>query len=332
MATLVRESKTIASHFEGLYLWVFRKSEKKIPPADIDGFIQGLRLSLSDQDNEHASHPPPQKGKWKTKASGVNPISTTVPTIPSVSIPDQLNGSVDLGFPHPKKDFFGDQTTTFTNKSRGSSLSLDPAVTPQPLAEPPGTTLVTSVGRRSQIPTDFPLANTTTTAEPLRKMINPDETRMSSVTTPPPPQFLVDHVVNPSMEYLDRWITRSREEIPPGTQPVINHRMLSSLPEGSADALADEWMFQTLNEALIFVVKAGSNKDIRRASAVRALLGPTKGRAGRHAAPVQLGGPIVCLVYSSKSLSIGNLFWTGIDFWEETRLCEKLRMALFGPG
>ena len=84
--------------------------------------------------------------------------------------------------------------------------------------------------------------------------------------------------------------------------------------------LTDEWMSQTLSEALTFGEKTGPVGDIQRALAAHALLCPAKGRAGRPTSPIQLGGPIVCVDYSSQSLSIGNLFRTGIDFGGATHV------------
>lgn len=90
-----------------------RKSEKKIPPADIDGYIQGLRLPLAEQDNKHVSKPPHPKGRWETKASGVNCVPLVVSPPPPVSISDQQDDSMGLKLPEPNKESFGAQTTAF---------------------------------------------------------------------------------------------------------------------------------------------------------------------------------------------------------------------------
>ena len=70
-----------------------RKSEKKILPADVDGYIQGIRLSLDEQDAKYV-HKPPAEGKYvrksprpngkeKDKAIGVNRLASN--ETPSVS-------------------------------------------------------------------------------------------------------------------------------------------------------------------------------------------------------------------------------------------------------
>ena len=150
--------------------------------------------------------------------------------------------------------------------------------------------------------------------------------------TSPMPKFLVGPVINPSMEALDRRLSRSNIVLPPEIQPVAKHRILRSLPGEMTDSPSDDWFLHTLSESLIFVEKTGTEKDSQRAAAVHALIGHLKGRAGRPAAPIQLGGPIVCVDYSSQSLSIGNLFWTGIDFGETSHLGNKPRAALSEPG
>ena len=80
---------------------------------------------------------------------------------------------------------------------------------------------------------------------------------------------------------------------------------------------------RNLRDALIFLAKTGSQNDSQRAISLNALLYPPKGRAGRPDAPIQLGGPIVCVDYSSQSVSIGTLFRTGVDFGEISRLWGK---------
>ena len=195
----------------------------------------------------------------------------------------------------------------------GSSLSPDPGILPLFPDAQPGTTSVTNVELRSQIPRNSPLVNTTTVEEPTRRMINPDDTWVR-LETAPLPQFLAGLAINTAMEYLDRWPTRSRVDIPSDIEPVIKHRMLSSLPEGSLDTPTDERLFRTLNEALTFVEKTGAKKDCPRALAVHALLCPTKGRSGRPTAPIQLGGAIVCGLLITKTIN-RKLVLDGGRFW-----------------
>ena len=48
-----------------------RRSEKKLLPAYIDGFIQGLRSSLKEEETQDAKPPPANtKAKYKPKESG----------------------------------------------------------------------------------------------------------------------------------------------------------------------------------------------------------------------------------------------------------------------
>ena len=70
-----------------------RKSEKKIPPADVDGYIKGLILSLAEQDAKYVPKPPPEgkyvrksprpNGKEKAKAIGADRLESNA--TPAVS-------------------------------------------------------------------------------------------------------------------------------------------------------------------------------------------------------------------------------------------------------
>ena len=61
------------------------KSEKKIPPADVDGAVQTLRLALAEQDSQYIPKTVTvdtlpvktirTKGKRKLKAIGVNRVA-----------------------------------------------------------------------------------------------------------------------------------------------------------------------------------------------------------------------------------------------------------------
>ena len=67
---------------------------------------------------------------------------------------------------------------------------------------------------------------------------------------------------------------------------------------------------------MAFLSKTVSKKHSRRAIAALALLQGRKtmnGRAGRPMALVHMGDPIVCVDYSPQTVSVGSLFWMGID-------------------
>ena len=183
---------------------------------------------------------------------------------------------------------------------------------------------------RSKTPEDLTLVNTTTMEEPLGKMVCPSDDWMMLGTTPVP-QFLVEHETNPFMDALGQWISRSNIVIPMGIQPVVKHRILSSAPESGDKHPTDEWFQRTLIEALIFVWKTGNKKDSQRAAALHAVIAPTKSRAGLPSTAIHFGEPITGAEYSSQSLSIGNLFWTGVDFGETTHLGNKLRADCLSP-
>lgn len=57
----------------------------------------------------------------------------------------------------------------------------------------------------------------------------------------------------------------------------------------------------------------------------------TQREGGPTGYPIQSGDPIVCVDYSSKSVPIGSLFWTGIDFGAISHLGGKPRTALSEP-
>ena len=77
-------------------------------PADSDGFIQGIRLSLAEQDAQYAPQPqvgkyvpkiPRPKGKEKAKASGAKRLASNLTPLPfSVSVG---SGGNDAGAPRP---------------------------------------------------------------------------------------------------------------------------------------------------------------------------------------------------------------------------------------
>ena len=79
-----------------------------------------------------------------------------------------------------------------------------------------------------------------------------------ALETTHPPQFLVGPTITPLMGYLDLWRTRSTAELPAEIAPVIKHRILCSMPDGTQESPSDEWFTQTLRDALIFMEKTGS--------------------------------------------------------------------------
>lgn len=126
---------------------------------------------------------------------------------------------------------------------------------------------------------------------------------------------------------------RSLPEIPTHADiaPVIQHRAMSSMPECGTVRQNDEWMMKTLCEDLTFLIQTGSEKDIQRSPAAIALLremNHTKGRAGRPAALISTGGPMVCVDYSSQTVSVGDLSWTSIDIGENLPIGGNAHGAL----
>ena len=48
--------------------------------------------------------------------------------------------------------------------------------------------------------------------------------------------------------------------MPPAITPVVKNRIQSSMTDGMQELPTDEWMPQTLSEAITFLVKTGSKK------------------------------------------------------------------------
>lgn len=133
-------------------------------------------------------------------------------------------------------------------------MPTDTALPTPSLGESPGTTGVTIVGRRCEVPADLSLINMTVMEEPLRKMVTKDETWVT-METRSTPQFLVESVARPMVVRLGQWCARRKAVIPPEIAPVVKRRIVSGIPEGSPDALTGECFRRTLDEAPAFLEK-----------------------------------------------------------------------------
>ena len=249
------------------------KSEKKILPADVDGVVQGLRAALAEQDKQYVPataiiDPVPVKTvrpkvKTKSKASGVNRVTSVyqprvIHDSPSV-IPSPGVGPVYTGERVPSS------VNNFNKPSMGASISeVTRAVVPPcpPLIKPVPLTQFSDL--RDTIPRDLLQVNTTTVEEPVRKLLYPNDQWTSQEITSNA-QFPAEPTIAPQMSHLDQWCARPKVPLPPEILPIIKHRMMSSMPELSTDCPNDEWMCKNLGEALLFLSKTGSKKDLQRA-------------------------------------------------------------------
>ena len=103
------------------------------------------------------------------------------------------------------------------------------------------------------------------------------------------------------------------------------------MPEAADDLPGNEWILNTLADALTFLTKTGSKKDARRALAALAVLHdvhPVRTRAGKSPAVIKLGDLMVCIDYYSQPVTVGALTWLSVDFGENLQLGEKMRKAL----
>ena len=227
-----------------------RKSEKKIPPADAGGYIQGIRLSLAEQDNHHVPKSPPEgkqgrkpfyvKVKEKTIASGVNRLAgaNSYDSTPAVTRLEKGNSD--------REDIRTFPTTNNLLKSLGPAVSEEPNRSMLP-ATPRNTSvsLITPTDFRGVTPSDLLTVNTTAMGESARRLIYPDEdwlTRETHTT----PLFPAEPIISPQMEAVDRRCTRSKVPIPEEILPVAKHRILRSLPESTSDQPTDVWVLNTL--------------------------------------------------------------------------------------
>ena len=143
------------------------KSEQKILPADADGYIQGLTLSLAEQDSQYLPKAPPGgkyvrkfpflKGKGKAKASGINrrPNDTALDPPRQVSRAQVETGEIRGGTkPNLHVPYF--------NKNMGPTVSAEPKC---PLAIPvhevKAEIVTPRLDMRETTPADFALADPT---------------------------------------------------------------------------------------------------------------------------------------------------------------------------
>ena len=213
----------------------------------------------------------------------------------------------------------------------GSAVSADPSL--RKLLKPVRdvSTVHTSVADlRGTIPADLLQVNTTSMAEPARRLLYPDQ-GWGVLGTGQQPHFPVGPIVNPQMEHLDQWCARPKIPIPMEILPVIKHRMMSSMHELATECPNGERMHTTSGAALVFLSKTGSKKDAQMSLAALSLhheMYPPLARAGRVPTPIVMGNQMVCIDYSAQPVTLGELSWIIIDFGENRTLGDKLRNAL----
>ena len=177
-----------------------RKSDKKIRPADVGGYVQGLRLSLAEQDNQYSPKAPPGgkyvrkfppiKEEEKAKASGVNRLATSNDHNPELALGTQgkLSGESEVSQP---------LSTVYLLKTMGPAVSAEPpgiASLAIFSAGPPP--LVTPTDMRGVTPSDLKTVNNTATEDHVRRHISPDE-KWLALETHQTPLFPPEPIISP---------------------------------------------------------------------------------------------------------------------------------------
>ena len=170
--------------------------------------------------------------------------------------------------------------------------------------------------------------------EPARRLLIPDEGWLT-LETSQPTQFPAEPIISPKMEHLDQRRTRPKIPIQVEILPVSKHRMMISMPELAAECQNDARILNTMGDALTFLTKTGSKKDIRRSLAALAILHvlhPTQVRNGRPSARTSLGDQMVCIDYSSQTVSVGEMSWAIVGRGENLPIGGKCAWHYLNGG
>ena len=299
------------------------RPEKRISPADVDGYIRWVRNSLKADAEQHVKSTPKGKAEYKPKAIGLGGGGETAP----IQM-DFTNGRLGWVKYQPIETIGDKRNVPRRQPVEMLSHPIRSSATPVIGCRKPGL-----VDKRDQCPTDVLTANTTLAEEPMRKLLRPDQDWMSHVL-PGSTAFPIEVTENPLMTHLDHWLGRAGISIPVELAPVIKNRAIQSIPDIAPVLPSGEWMMAAFQDGLTYLSKTGTEKGGKKAvdlaNALRAN-GHIPSRDGDLVATIAIGEIARRINYSPQPLTVGILHSIGIDFGDQLTLNNHLRTSLSEP-